>query len=126
MTTRILKHTLRGIKGWSDLNIRKIDVMKVVDITHRKRLFCIFNQGHPWSLTIEYDEPVEILVPIFMAGNLIGYMPSEESTQYITKRYRTERDVLTEINEIKRKQAAMINWQNKRTQKYWTKSKPFG
>ena len=111
MTTGILKHTLRGINGWSFLSIKYIDVMKVVYICHHQRLFCIFNQEHPWTLTIEYDEPVESWMPVYTTGGY-GITRSVDLTQFITRRYRTERDVLTEISQIEQKQAAVIQWQN--------------
>lgn len=110
MTTGILKHTLRGINGWSWLSMKEIDVMKVVHTEHGKRLFCILNPAHPWKLTIEYNEPTESLEPVITTGGT-GFTTSVELTQLITKRYRTEREVLADISQIKRKQAAMFEWQ---------------
>ena len=110
MTTGILKHTLRGLNGWSLLCIKEIDVMKVVEIAHRRRLFCIFDREYPWTLTIEYNEPTESIEPVYTTGGA-GFTISVELTQSITKRYQTERQVLTEISQIKRKQAGMIEWQ---------------
>jgi hypothetical protein len=112
MTTGIMKHTLRGIKGWSWLSIKEIDVMKVVDIEHGKRLFCILNPVHPWKLSIVYNEPTESVEPVITKDGITGFTRSVELTQIITKRYRTEREVLAEISQVKRKRAAMIEWQN--------------
>ena len=110
MTTGILKHTLKGLKGWSFLCIKEIDVMKVVEIKIHRRLFCIFDREHPWTLSIDYNKPIKCVQPVY-CGGVFTTIISVALTQIITKRYRTERQVLAEISQIKRKQAAMIEWQ---------------
>ena len=104
----IIFHTLKGIKGWSDLSISIIDVYKIKNIYYEKRLFCIFNKNHPYNLIIEYHEPTESigLVPgINFNGGLTTSLVNKVSLiANITKRYKTEIEVKNEIEEIKIKQ----------------------
>ena len=49
----VVFHTLKGIDGYSSLNYSKIDVAKVVDITWRKRLFCIHDREQKFMVEIK-------------------------------------------------------------------------
>ena len=95
----ILFHTLKGIKGWSDLCISTVDVNKINKIYYEKRLFCIFNKDHRYNLTIEYLEP---RVSNYFVLYAIVY--NVQLIANITKRYKTEIEVKNEIEEIKTKQ----------------------
>ena len=104
----IIFHTLKGIKGWSELSISTIDIYKIKNIYYEKRLFCIFNKNHPYNLIIEYHEPTESidLVPgiNFNGGITISLVSQMNLITDITKRYKTEIEVKNEIEEIKIKQ----------------------
>jgi hypothetical protein len=99
-------HTLKGIKGWSSLDISIIDISRINKIFYEKRLFCIFDRDYPYTLTIQYNQPVKTyqIMPVYGGRN--GYstiiMPTVELTQLITKRYKTEDDVINEIAEIEK------------------------
>jgi hypothetical protein len=104
----LIFHTLKGKLGWSHLKIIHIDVYKIIEINYHKRLFCIFNKDHPYTLTIEYDEPKESIgfnYGINSNGGTTTMITREVNlTQQITKRYKTEMDVKNEMEEIKKKQ----------------------
>ena len=106
----LIFHTLKGIRGWSSLNISTIDVHKVINIEHKKRLFCLFDRQYPYSLEIVYNEPTEIpaVAPVFNPRSHAGVghvvLHNTYLTQTITKRYATEKEVQTEIAEIEAKQ----------------------
>ena len=104
----ILFHTLKGIKGWSELSISIIDVYKIKKIYYTKRLFCIFNKDHPYNLTIEYNEPTESSELAYGINSNGGFTTSLVNkmhlTAIITKRYKTEIEVNNEIKEIEIKQ----------------------
>ena len=99
-------HILKGLNGWSKLNISSIDINKIKNINYKKRLFTIFDTNYPYTLTIEYNEP------LYHYGIAPGYGLYGPSiivnhvylTQYITKRYATEIEIQIEIKEIKNKQ----------------------
>ena len=90
---RLIFHTLKGIRGWSWLNISTIDVYKVIEIYHDKRAFCILNRDYPYKLTIKYNV--------------------QNIQYYITKRYQTEAEVLKEINDINLKRSKMNSLKHK-------------
>ncbi len=104
----ILFHTLKGIKGWSELCISTIDVYKIKQIYYTKRLFCIFNKDHPYNLIIEYNEPNESMGLAHGINSNGGFTTSLVNkvslTEIITKRYKTEIEVKNEIEEIEMKQ----------------------
>lgn len=98
--------TLKGVPGHSFLDIDKIDVSLIRDIHYRKRLFRILNFNKPYTLTIEYSLPQNTLspIPILNLNGTVGSFIFINSTEYerlITKRYATEEEVKSEINEIK-------------------------
>jgi hypothetical protein len=97
----MLKHALRGIRGWSSLRMKEMEVTKVISMEHKKRLFRIFDPAYPWKLMIQYNlDSVDDETYIFGSW-----------TYTVTKRYKTEQDVLADIDEIKRKQAAILKLQ---------------
>ena len=97
-------HTLKGVNGWSALDISKIDIAKIIKISYHKRSFCIFDADHPYTLRIEYHNPRESLKIVPVYGPKGHYsstiIPIVELTSDITKRYKTEEDVKSEIGEI--------------------------
>ena len=99
---------MKGMKGWSELSISTIDVYKIKDIYYKKRLFCIFNKNHPYKLTIEYDEPTESMGIAsginFNRGFTTSLVKEVDLTVDITKRYKTEIEVINEIKETRMKQ----------------------
>jgi hypothetical protein len=108
MIQNLLFHTLKGIKGWSDLSLVKIDVAKVLDIIYHKRLFMICDRSYPYTLYIKYAEPKEYIgtYPVIGTNGTtgIGITHNVTLTQVITKRYRSEKEVQEEINQIAQKQ----------------------
>jgi hypothetical protein len=112
----LIHHTLKGIKGWSFLSISTIDIYKVKEICYKKRLFCVFDRKHPYTLTIEYNEPQKrftiapgMCVNGFYTMVLTYY---ETSISLITKRYQTKDEIENEINEIKLQQQKMELFKN--------------
>lgn len=101
-------HTLKGIKGWSQFNISTIDICKIKDIYYEKRLFCIFNKNHPYTLTIEYCEPTQsygLVRGATFDGKFTTTLVSQiDLTTFMTRRYKSEIEVMNEIEEIKTKQ----------------------
>lgn len=45
--TGFMRHALKGIDGWSELQKRHIDVSKIIEVSYRKRLFCILDRQYP-------------------------------------------------------------------------------
>ncbi len=90
----LVYHTLKGIRGWGNLNISKIDVHRIEEIYYEKRLFCILNKDYPYKLTIEYHT-------------------HKNDTHNITKRYKTEIEVQNEVYEIKLKQTKIESLRTK-------------
>ena len=90
----LVYHKLKGIRGWSNLNISKIDVYKVMDIYYEKRLFCILNKDYPYKLIIEYHAHPKYIYNI-------------------TKRYKTEIEVQNEVSEIILKQSKIESLKSK-------------
>jgi len=105
----VVFHTLKGIDGYSSLNYSKIDVAKVVDITWRKRLFCIHDREQKFMVEIKYEElniPFT-LTPVIVATPPLGFtipLSQQSEIQTITKRYSSQEECLTLIKEIKTKQ----------------------
>lgn len=107
----LLYHTLKGSNGWSTLAISTIDVAKVLKMTCHKRLFMICDRDLPYTLTIRYDEPKETIgfAPTTRPGVITVYNETQLE-QTITKRYKTEQELLDEVTEIKKKQQQITNW----------------
>jgi len=101
-----LFHLLKNCKnGWSEFRINNLDVRKIKSYGYNKRLFCIFDIDHPYNFWIKYENPhsESDISPVFV-NNKWGYAITEKysNTSIITKRYKSEEDILIEINEIKR------------------------
>ena len=105
---KILFHTLQGISGWSGLNLKKIDIGKIISISCRKRWFKIFYKEYDYTLTIKYNKPVQYFVTQRLiggssgSGQILNTKTSFEQT--ITKRYKTKEDIDTEMKIILNKQ----------------------
>jgi hypothetical protein len=92
----LIFHTLTGINGLSHLKIKKIDISKVVGLTYHRRSLIILDKEYPYTLAIQYVHTRE---------------------QTITKRYRTENEVLEELNEIIYKKKLVHNRSRIKSQK---------
>lgn len=102
-----VKHLIKWEYGWGD-QIRHLDVMKIGTITYKKRLFKLTQPRLPYTLTIEYKEPYDILsITPVIGGNGVAISNTTESTQTITFRLPTEKDCKEEINKICQKQDAV-------------------
>ena len=105
MIHNLLFHTLKSIKAWSDLSLVKIDVAIVLDISYNKRLFMIWDRSYPYTLYIKYAEPKEYIGTYPVIGtNGTTIIHNVTLTQVITKRYRSEKEVQEEIDQIAQKQ----------------------
>jgi hypothetical protein len=92
-------YTLRGINGHSRLAIQQINVYKVMNLTKHKRIFKILNQDYNYTLYIKYNEPVwRACLSIF--GWNCAPPTNFSECQEISKRYKTEADIDTEIQKI--------------------------
>lgn len=105
----IIKHTLKGIRGWSELCIETIDVAKVIQLNYIKRLFMITNREYPYTLKIKYENihnEMTFMPTIPLGKGSIGMTSVfyTETESILTKRYKTEQDIINEIDEIKAKQ----------------------
>jgi hypothetical protein len=100
----ILFHVLKGKNGWSFLDLRRINVLKVQEMSCRERLFKFYDEEFPFVLDIEYaEDKTDSVFPIFTSGGTI-FVSSHEDSQTITKRYKTSKEVYQEISDIKKKQ----------------------
>jgi uncharacterized protein YpiB (UPF0302 family) len=94
----LIFHTLKGVKGWSYLDIDKIDVARVNKMFYYRRSFCFFEEDKPYSLFIDYHLPKNKIFPIYC-----NFIYVVELEQRISKRYSNEEEVVKEIFEINRK-----------------------
>jgi len=85
-------HTLKGFPGWSALNLQKIDLTRLVDMSYCKRSFMIMDRDLPYTLYIRYENPKTPYLIVPMIGSVF--------VETISKRYKTEDDVKSEILEI--------------------------
>jgi hypothetical protein len=99
----ILFHVLKGKNGWSFLDLKRINVSKVIEMSCRERLFKFYDEEFPFVLEIEYAEEIDTLVPMIINGATI-FVSTNDDSQTITKRYKTSKEVYQEISEIKKKQ----------------------
>ncbi len=108
MIRGILHYELKGISGWSECRLTKIDVSIVVKMYPRPRLFMIFNRQYPYTMGIEYELPKTVMtVSPVIGGNggcSIGYHTI--MTQHITRRYKSEAEMYYDYQNI-------IDMQNK-------------
>ena len=97
-------YKLKGINGWSWFDISTIDVSKIIEMQYFKRFSCIFNRDYPYMLHIDYNEPTTALtiLPGFGFDGSFATMITFKLrlTQNITKRYKTEKEVMQEIKNI--------------------------
>jgi hypothetical protein len=96
MIKGILHYELKGICGWGNCQLTKIDVSNVSKICPRKRLFMIFNRQYPYTMGIEYELPRTVMTAFPVVGGNGGCSMGYHTvmTQWISRRYKTE----TEMN----------------------------
>ena len=93
----LIFHTLKGINGWSRLQINKLDVYKIIKYKYEKREFTIFDHEYPYTLSINYYDPIQTLGVTFTFG--IPFIPVllpnyVKIEHIITKRYKTEECII--------------------------------
>jgi hypothetical protein len=88
MTSSIISHVFKGISGWSYWKLNCVDVSKVESVMYKKRLFKLFDRQYDYTLSIHY-----YLQDAFRSKTLVE----------ITKRYKTEKEIIDEIYEITNK-----------------------
>lgn len=103
-----LHHTLKNFVNRGINFPNPIDVRKVIDITHRKRMFCIFDPDYLWIMNIEYDNPINTVsvLPVISANGSVGVALAREyePSSIITLRYKSLLEIENEKSEIKRLQ----------------------
>lgn len=117
-----LYHTFKGfVKGLSSFHVNPVDVRKVINMDYRKRLFCINDTEYKYSLEIEYYDPrSELSVTYIRSAS--GHVETRfynhyEETSEMTLRYKTEKEIINEINEIKKKQNLISEYDNQQNLK---------
>jgi hypothetical protein len=114
--TGVLFHELKGIPGWSSLDISKIDIGRVSSIGYRKRLFALSDKDHPYTMEIEYYLPKSNMnmAPVATMSGIGGTVYNETVLeQCITKRYPNEKSVQDEIKEIQDKMTKLDKYSQK-------------
>lgn len=113
----ILFHTLKGKPGWGRLALEEIDVCKIQNMTYFKRLFCIFDRDHPYTLSIVYNQPfetIQLINGINSNGGVTTTLVNKVVlTQQITRRYQTEESARKEIEDIQQKIRKMNDYKKK-------------
>lgn len=113
------------IRGWSRFYEQSLDVRKIKSISYRKRLFCIFNIDHPYTLSIKYHNITNesTLIPVITANGTIGVGSSTnyKDTSLMTVRYKNLVDLqkdMKSIEELKDKINSFDNEQNKKLEEF--------
>ena len=104
MFKNIKFHTLGGIRGWSSFQPSVVDVAKISQIYYSKRLFKIFNPEYKYSLEIIYKERYEkgkISPTITTRGIGVTFVSETHYEKLITRRFKTEEDIFSELSKIK-------------------------
>lgn len=86
------------VRGWSHCQYNTIDITKILEISYRKRLFCIIDKKYPWSLNIEYNEMK--VYPTHFMPHYRRFDSGISYTRTITKRYESEKELINEIKNI--------------------------
>ena len=89
-----MNYVLKGINGWSDLNLQTINVLKIISCNYRKRWFCIFDRDYKYVLEIGYNSPISYTVFLGYPHRYVDHIP------IITKRYKSVEDINDEIQQI--------------------------
>ena len=102
MVRGIIYYNLRGVDGWSKCQLSKLDISKIIHIATRPRIFMIFQKDYPYTMIIEYKLPITKtkVSTIIDKNNRIVINTFTESTQVITKRYKTEEDMELDCKNI--------------------------
>lgn len=99
-------HKLKGSSGWSECNLKTIDVAKILEMDYRQRLFCFWDRDKPYTIEVTYYQPhtKSSLAPTYYAGGF-GTTSYNETIleRSITKRYSSEALVQQEIEDIEKK-----------------------
>lgn len=106
--TPTLHHTLKNfVNRWNKFS-NPIDVRKVIDITYRKRMFCIFDPDYLYIMNIKYEKPryKDTISPIILLNGYVGlaFTTRYEPSSNIIIRYKTLLEIENEKLEIKRLQ----------------------
>lgn len=117
-----LYHTFKGfVRGLSSFYINPVDVRKVIKMNYRQRLFCIRDTEYKYSLEIEYFNPRSnpTSTPVITSGGHVGvgFYNEYVETSEMTLRYKTEKEVINEINEIEIKQNLISQFDNEQNLK---------
>jgi len=113
MIRGLIFHTLRGINGWSNLSYQKIDISRVLHLESVKRSLKIRDRDYDYTLKIIYEDanPESTGNPgINLGDHKENPLYYSVNNQTITKRYKTEQDVMEEIGKIKYKQELLKNY----------------
>ncbi len=109
----LLHYELKGISGWSASNLQVIDVSNVINVIKRKRMFMIFNREYPYTLGITYeDQYANLFVSPIVGGRGMSLSNFTLSTQFISKRYKTEKEMDIDYNNIMKYKQELKDLQN--------------
>lgn len=118
------KHYLRFcVKGWSDFYINPVDVRKVLSISHRERLFCLFDRDYKYTMDIGYANPANVskMVPVFTTRG-VGFAPTSQfdmdNVSMMTVRYKTMKDLDEDRSEILRLQKLLEKYDSEENKKF--------
>lgn len=114
MMKGMLFYTLKGVSGWSTCSHANIDVARVLKISYNKRMFIFFDRDYKYTMSIEYDEIKSETDISSVFGGKGGFVIDNTVIleQTITKRYKTQKEVNIDINEIKKRQNILKDQQN--------------
>ena len=87
MTSNITRHVFKGINGWSYWKLNCVDVSGIANVQYKKRLFKLFDRQYDYTVRIEYYKSCGFFKKIV----------------HTTKRYKSEEEIIGEINEIANK-----------------------
>jgi hypothetical protein len=92
------------------INQNRFFVYKIIDISYRQRLFCIFDSELPCEMQLSYKEinTRNTLSPILGGGKIQFVFNKETDTEKLYEFRMTEDDCKKIINEVNEKQK-MIN-----------------
>lgn len=104
--SKLIFHELSLPFGWGNQEIRNLDLAKIINVSYRRRLFCLLQQDRPYTLCIDYKHKTTStgVAPVIVAGGRAGMSFYEKTDNEIVITCRGTLDEITsEHNEIMKK-----------------------
>lgn len=117
MTATLYHAFTNYAKGWAYHHINPVDVRKIINMSYEKRLFCLLDTDHKYTLKITYFNPrSEVDTNFVITSGGIGFAITDkyEETCDLTFRYKTENEILNEMNHIKNLQNIIKKYDNEK------------